>query len=42
LCLWCGCTIKRLFELAHTFDGSFTKTVHEVRLISFVPNRLLN
>lgn len=40
-CLWCHTTIKSLFELAHQFDGSFTKTVHEVRLVNFIPNGLL-
>jgi hypothetical protein len=39
-CLWCHCSIKTLFELAHQFDGSFTKTVHEIRLVNFIPNRL--
>ena len=29
-CLWFHCPIKELVRLGHEFDGSFTKTVHEI------------
>lgn len=28
-CLHCFCTVRELVELAHQFDGSFTKSVYE-------------
>lgn len=29
-CIWFHCPIKELVRLGHEFDGSFTKTVHEI------------
>lgn len=36
LCIVCECSIKQLVEMGHSFEGSFTKTVHEVQKQSYL------
>jgi len=30
--IWCECPLRKLIELGHAFEPSFTKTVHERRI----------
>jgi hypothetical protein len=36
LCVVCDCTIRQLVEMGHSFDGSFTKTVREIKQFNYL------
>jgi hypothetical protein len=36
VCIVCDCSIRQLVEMGHSFEGSFTKSVSEIRQFNYL------